>query len=39
MEKGLLGAISGPFSSASVGIMVAVLCGLIVSLFDKPKDK
>lgn len=39
MEKGLLGAISGPFSSASVGIMAAVLCGLVVSLFAKPKDK
>ena len=38
-EKGLLGAISGPFSSASVGIMAAVLCGLVVSLFAKPKDK
>ncbi len=39
IEKGLLGAVSGPFSSASVGIMAAVLCGLIVSLFAKPKDK
>ena len=38
-EKGLLGAISGPFSSASVGIMAAVLSGLVVSLFAKPKDK
>lgn len=38
IEKGLLGAISGPFSSAS-GIMAAVLCGLVVSLFAKPKDK
>ena len=39
MEKGILGAISGPFSSASVGIMAAVLCGLVVSVFAKPKDK
>lgn len=39
VEKGLLGAISGPFSSASVGIMAAVLSGLVVSLFAKPKDK
>ena len=39
IEKGILGAISGPFTSASVGIMAAVLCGLIVSLFAKPKDK
>lgn len=38
-ENGLLGVISGPFSSASVGIMAAVLSGLIVSLFAKPKDK
>ena len=38
-EKGLLGAVSGPFSSASVGIMAAVLSGLVVSLFAKPKDK
>ena len=39
MEKGILGAISGPFSSAGVGIMAAVLCGLVVSVFAKPKDK
>lgn len=39
IEKGLLGAVSGPFSSASVGIMAAVLSGLIVSFFAKPKDK
>ena len=39
IEKGLLGAVSGPFSAAGVGIMVAVLSGLVVSLFAKPKDK
>ena len=39
MEKGILGAISGPFSSAGVGIMAAVLFGLAVSIFAKPKDK
>ena len=39
IEKGILGAISGPFSSAGVGIMVAVLLGLAVSIFAKPKDK
>ena len=39
IEKGILGAVSGPFSSASVGIMAAVLCGLVVSVFAKPKDK
>ena len=38
-EKGLLGVISGPFSSAAVGIMAAVFFGVIVSLFTKPKDK
>ena len=39
IEKGILGAISGPFSSAGVGIMIAVLLGLAVSIFAKPKDK
>ncbi len=39
IEKGILGAVSGPFSSASVGIMAAVLCGLVVSIFARPKDK
>ena len=39
IDKGILGAVSGPFSSAGVGIMAAVLCGLFVSLFAKPKDK
>ena len=39
IEKGILGAVSGPFSSASVGIMAAVLCGLVVSVFARPKDK
>jgi stage V sporulation protein AE len=39
IEKGILGAVSGPFSSASVGIMAAVLCGLVVSIFAKSKDK
>ena len=39
IEKGILGAISGPFSSAGVGIMTAVLLGLTVSIFAKPKDK
>lgn len=38
-EEGLLGAIKGPLCSASVGIMAAVLCGLVASLFAKPKDK
>lgn len=38
-EKGLLGVISGPLTSASVGIMAAVFCGMVVSLFTRPKDK
>lgn len=38
-EDGLLGVLSGPFSSASVGIMAAVICGLVVSVFAKSKDK
>lgn len=38
-EKGLLGVIYGPFSSAAVGIMTAVFFGTVVSLFAKPKDK
>lgn len=39
VEEGLLGVIKGPLCSASVGIMTAVLCGLVASLFAKPKDK
>lgn len=38
-EKGLMGVLSGPLSSASVGIMAAVICGLVVSVFAKSKDK
>lgn len=38
-EEGLLGVIKGPLCSGAVGIMAAVLCGLIASLFAKPKDK
>ena len=38
-EKGLLGVISGPFTSAAVGIMAAVFFGIIASLVAKPKDK
>lgn len=38
-EEGLLGVIKGPLCSASVGIMAAVLCGLVASVFAKPKDK
>ena len=38
-KEGLLGALSGPLSSSSVGIMAAVLCGLICSVFTRSKDK
>ena len=38
-EKGALGIISGPLSAASVGITVAMLCGLITSFVTKPKSK
>lgn len=38
-EKGLIGVLSGPLSSASVGIMAAIICGLVVSVFAKSKDK
>ena len=37
-EQGLLGALTGPLTSSSAGIMAAVLCALTVSLFAKPKD-
>ncbi len=38
-EDGLMGVLSGPLSSASVGIMAAVLCGLVCSVFTRSKDK
>ncbi len=38
-EDGMLGILSGPLSSASVGIMTAVLCGLVCSVFTRSKDK
>ena len=38
-EKGLLGVLSGPLSSSSVGIMTAVISGLICSVFTRSKDK
>lgn len=36
---GLLGALSGPLAASSVGIMAAVISGLIASLFTRSKDK
>ncbi len=38
-EDGLYGVLSGPLCSASVGIMAAIISGLIASVFAKPKDK
>ena len=38
-EDGALGIITGPLSSASVGITVAMMCGLIVAFITKPKSK
>ena len=38
-EQGLLGALSGPLSAASVGTMAAIICGLIASVFARPKDR
>ena len=38
-EKGALGIFTGPLSAASVGITVAMLCGLITSFVTKPKSK
>ena len=39
MKDGLLGALSGPLASSSVGIMAAVISGLIASVFARSKDK
>ena len=38
-EKGALGILTGPLSSASVGITVAMMSGLVVALVTKPKSK
>lgn len=38
-EKGLLGALTGPLTAGSAGIMTAVLCGLVVSVLTKPRAK
>ncbi len=38
-EEGALGILTGPLSSASVGITVAMVCGLVVSFITKPKSK
>lgn len=38
-EDGLLGILSGPLSASAIGIMTAVLCGLVFSVFTRSKDK
>jgi stage V sporulation protein AE len=38
-EEGALGILTGPLSSASVGITVALVCGLVVAFITKPKSK
>lgn len=38
-EEGLIGVLKGPLSAASVGTMAAIICGLVASVFARPKDK
>ena len=38
-EKGALGIITGPLTSSSAGITVALISGLLVSFIAKPKSK
>ena len=38
-EDGFLGIITGGLKSAAGGITVAIVSGLVVSLFFKPRDK
>ena len=38
-KAGLLGAFTGPLTAGAAGIMAAVLAGLVVSFFTKPKPK
>lgn len=39
LEKGLLGAFTGPLTSGSAGILAAVMSGLAVSFLTKPRAK
>lgn len=39
LREGLLGVLTGPLSSGAAGIMAAVLSGLLVSFFTKPRAK
>ncbi len=38
-EHGLIGVLTGPLTSGAAGVTAAVLSGLVVSLFTKPKEK
>lgn len=38
-QQGLLGVLGGALASASVGLTVAMLSGVIVSLIAKPREK
>ena len=38
-EKGILGAFTGGFTAAATGLSAAVICGFLVSLIFKSKDK
>jgi stage V sporulation protein AE len=38
-EQGWTGILTGPFTAASAGTGLAVLCGLVASLIAKPKEK
>lgn len=38
-EKGLIGVLDGPLCAASIGVMAAIVSGLIMSIFTKSKDK
>ena len=39
MRDGLIGALEGPLTAGSVGIMAAVFMGFILSFMAKPKPK
>ena len=39
MEKGLIGAFTGGISAAAGGITAAIVCGFIIAVFFRPKDK
>jgi len=39
LEKGLLGAFTGPLTAGSAGILAAVMSGLAVSFLTKPRAK